>query len=45
MVPEVEELPIVAINAISWGIGLLSVQIMKKLDTKENIYHKERKNT
>ena len=34
---EVEELPIVAINAISFGINHLSAQIMKKLDTKEHI--------
>ena len=34
---EVEELPIVAINAISWGTNHFSVQIMKKIDTKEHI--------
>ena len=28
---EVEELPIVAIHAISWGIDRSSVQIMKKI--------------
>ena len=42
---EVEELPIVAINAINWGIDRLSVQIMKKLDIKEHIQHKVRKKT
>ena len=34
---EVEELPIIAINAINWGLDHLSVQIMKRLDTKEHI--------
>ena len=34
---EVEELLIIAINAISWGIGHLSVQIMKKADIEEQI--------
>ena len=34
---EVEELPIVAINEISWGIDHLSFQIMKKSYTEENI--------
>ena len=34
---EVEELPIVAINAITWGIDHSSVQKMKKLRTKEHI--------
>ena len=33
----VEDLPTIAINAISWGIGHLSVHIMKKPDTKEHI--------
>ena len=33
----VEELPIIAMNAISWGIDHLSVQIMKKPDTEEHI--------
>ena len=30
---EVEELLIIAINAISWGIGHLSVKIVKNPDT------------
>ena len=34
---EVEEQPIIAINAINWGIDHLSVQIMKKLDIEEHI--------
>ena len=34
---EVEELLIVAKNAISWDIDRLSVQIMKEQDTKEHI--------
>ena len=34
---EVKELPIVVINAISWGIDHSSVQIMKKLNTEEHI--------
>ena len=33
----VEEVPIVAMNAISWGIDHLSVQIMKKLNTEEHV--------
>ena len=37
VITEVEELPIVAINAISWGIDRSSVQIMKKLDIEECI--------
>ena len=34
---EVEELLIVAINAISWDIDSLSVQTMKKQDTMEHM--------
>ena len=34
---EVEELPIIAINAISWDIDRLSVQTMKKQDTMEHM--------
>ena len=34
---EVEELPIDAINAISWDIGRLNVQTMNKQDTEEHI--------
>ena len=34
---KVEELPIVAINTISWGIDHSSVQRMKKLNTEKNI--------
>ena len=37
VIAEVEELPIVAINAISWGINHSSVQKMKKLSTEEHI--------
>ena len=37
VVAKVEELPIIAINAISWGIDHSSVQIMKKINTEENI--------
>ena len=33
----VEELPTIAINAISWDIDHSSVQIMKKLSTEEHI--------
>ena len=34
---EVEEPLIVSINAISWDIDHLSVQIMKKLNTEDHI--------
>ena len=34
---EVEDLPIVSINVIRWGIDHLSVQIMKKSNTKDHI--------
>ena len=34
---EVEELPIDAINAVSWDIDHLSVQTMKRQDTMENM--------
>ena len=34
---EVEELLIIAINAISWGIGHLSVKIVKNPDTQEQM--------
>ena len=37
VVAEVQELPIVAISEISWGIDHSSVQIMKKLDTEEHM--------
>ena len=34
---EVEELPIISINAISWEIDRSSVPIMNKLNTEEHI--------
>lgn len=34
---EVEELPIIAINAISWDIDHSSIQIMKKPNTEAHI--------
>ena len=37
VIAKVKELPIVAINVISWDIDHSSVQIMKKLNTEENI--------
>ena len=37
VVVEVEKLPIVAINEISWGIDYSSVHKMKKLSTEEQI--------
>ena len=40
---EVEELPIVAINAISWDMDRLSVQTMKRQDTTEHMWRKVRK--
>ena len=40
---KVEELPIVAINAISWDIDHSSLQIMKKLNIEEHIWRKEKK--
>ena len=42
---EVEELPINAINEISWDIDRLSAQKMKKQDTMEDMQHKVRKKT
>ena len=41
---EVEELPINAINEISWDIDHLSVQTMKGQDIVEHMLHKARKN-
>ena len=37
VITEVEDLPIIAINAINWAIDHSSVQITKKLKTEENI--------
>ena len=42
---EVKELPIVAINAISWDIDHSCVQIMKKPNTEAHIYCKVKKKT